>query len=126
MKKILFVFLSIFAFVSVHAEITWSISDDGTLTISGTNMPNYRYGSSYPWSSQREKIRKVEIKEGVTNIGDRAFLDCLYLTSITIPNSVASIGFEAFYNCSNLTSVTIPNSVTSIGVEAFYNCIYEA
>ena len=58
----------------------------------------------------------------VTSIGDRAFYDCDYLTSITIPNSVTSIGDRAFERCSGFTSITIPNSVTSIGNYAFYWC----
>ena len=29
------------AFNAIHAEITWTLSDDGTLTISGTDMPDY-------------------------------------------------------------------------------------
>ena len=75
-----------------------------------------------PWYSQREKIKKVVIENGVTNIEDYAFNGCSGLTSVTISNSVTSIGNYAFYNCSNLTSVTIGNSVTSIGRCAFCNC----
>ena len=110
------------AFNAIHAEITWTISDDGTLTILGTNMPDYKYYYDVPWYSQRETIKKVVIKKGVTNIGSHAFHDCPGLTSIIIPNSVTSIGVYAFYNCSGLTSITLPNSVTSIGRSAFYDC----
>ena len=59
----------------------------------------------------------------VTNIGSHAFIDCIGMTSITIPNSVTSMGVGVFMNCSGLTSVTIPNSVTTIGVRVFSNCI---
>jgi len=58
----------------------------------------------------------------VIAIGDDAFGDCEYLTSVTIPNTVTSIGYDAFHDCTGLTSVTIPNTVTSIGDEAFYDC----
>ena len=58
----------------------------------------------------------------VTSIGDRAFRECIGLTSVTIGNSVTSIGKDAFWYCSGLTSVTIPNSVTSIGEDAFQYC----
>ena len=58
----------------------------------------------------------------VTSIGEEAFYDCDYLTSVTIPNSVTSIGSSAFYFCRFLTSVTIPNSVTSIEYQAFCYC----
>ena len=109
------------AFNAIHAAITWTLSDDGTLTISGTNMQNYGY-DNVPWYSQRYSIKKVVIEKGVTNIGTYAFYYCPSLTSITIPNTVTNIGMFAFSNCSELTSVTLPNSVTSIGKEAFGGC----
>ena len=121
-KSLLLILLSIFSFTTIHAEITWTLSDDGTLTISGTDMPDYSY-SNAPWNSQRGKIKKVVIEEGVTNIGGGVFRECTGLTSVTIPNSVTSIGSSAFSGCSGLTSVTIPNSVTSIGSSAFTGCI---
>ena len=58
----------------------------------------------------------------VTQIEDRAFMNCTGLTSITIPDSVISIGDLAFEGCMNLVNVTIGSSVTSIGVHAFYKC----
>ena len=123
MKKILLLFcLSLLSLSTLHAEIIWSLSNDGTLTISGTDMPNYGYPDYSPWYSQKEKIKKVEIKNGVTNFGNYAFNGCSNLTSITIPNSVTSIGESAFQYCRGLTSITIPNSVTSIGKYAFYFC----
>ena len=64
----------------------------------------------------------VVIPEGVTSIGDRAFVDCENLTSITIPDSVTNIGRAAFFGCENLTSITIPNSVISIDDAAFKGC----
>lgn len=62
------------------------------------------------------------IPNSVTSIGDRAFFDCLSLTSVTIGNSVTNIGEYAFSFCPKLTSVTIPNSVTSIGESTFSHC----
>ena len=64
----------------------------------------------------------VTIPDGVTSVGDSAFLDCGALMSVTIPNSVTSIGSHAFAGCSGLTSVTIPDSVTNVGAGAFYGC----
>lgn len=58
----------------------------------------------------------------VTRIGDDAFLDCSFLTTIIIPQSVSSIGLKSFYGCSSLTSVVIPDNVLSIDNEAFENC----
>ena len=57
-KYILLIVLSIFSLNAIHAEITWTLSDDGTLTISGTGMLNYSNYDRVPWYSQREKIKK--------------------------------------------------------------------
>ena len=81
-----------------------------------------KVGSALEWESTIETITEIEIKDGVTSIGENAFVNCSALESVTIPGSVTSIGMGAFANCSNLTSVTIPGSVTSIGYVAFYNC----
>ncbi len=105
-------------FNAIHAEITWTLSENGTLTISGTDMPDY-IDNEAPWSSNKYSIMKVVINDGVTNIGDRAFYDCPYLRSVNISNSVTSIGDYAFAK-SGVRSITIPNSVTSIGTLAFY------
>ena len=67
----------------------------------------------------------VELKVAyrVTSIGERAFCQCEYLTSIAIPDSVTNIGQEAFEDCFSLEAIVIPNSVTSIGDRAFKGCI---
>ena len=70
----------------------------------------------------RGRAGAYKCPDGVTFIGDDAFVGCSSLTSVTIPNSVTSIGKYAFWYCSSLTSVTIPNSVTSIGDYAFSCC----
>ena len=64
----------------------------------------------------------MTIGNGVTSIGNSAFLGCRSLTSVTIPDSVTSIGNYAFSNCTSLTSVTIPKSVIIIDLSAFYYC----
>ena len=52
------------AFNAIHAEITWTLSKDGTLTISGTDMPDYSSSNYAPWYSQREKIKEIVIEDG--------------------------------------------------------------
>jgi len=60
------------------------------------------------------------IGDCVTNIDERAFYECVNLTSVTISDRVTRISTMAFDSCFNLKNVTIPNSVTSIGAQAFY------
>ena len=64
----------------------------------------------------------ITIPNTVTSIGQSAFGFCLNLTSVTIPNGVRVIADGAFSPCPSLTSITIPKSVTGIGVRAFYAC----
>ena len=104
---------------TIGDKLTWSLCEDGTLTISGTGGFGFLYNSP-PWT--RESITAVVIKDGVIIIGPSAFWECTGLTSVTIPNSVTHIGESAFWGCTGLTSVTIPNSVTSIGRSAFSGC----
>ena len=103
-------------------NVTWRLSDDGTLTISGKgDMADYNSGTA-PWYSVRSQIKSVVIERGVTSIGNDAFYGCDALTGVTIPGSVTRIEDYAFSDCSSLTSVTIPNSVTYIGYWAFSDC----
>ena len=109
-------------------DCTWTLDDNGTLTISGNGaMGNYSkdyyngtWITSAPWGAN---IKSVVIENGVTSIGDEAFFGCTGLTSVTIPDSVTSIEYRAFEDCTELTMVTIPDSVTSIGSYAFESCI---
>ena len=89
-------------------NLLWNLYQDGTLFISGSGtMTNWSGSSNVPWYSNRSKIRKVKIGNGVTSIGEYAFAYCDSLTSVTIPNSVTRIGYSAFYCSSSLESVYI-------------------
>ena len=102
----------------VTGGCTWTLDDNGVLTISGNGkMGDYGFLDWY-----ERNVTRVVIQYGVTSIGTCAFSDCTGLTSVTIPDSVASIGNAAFSYCESLTSVTIPDSVMSIGNEAFFYC----
>ena len=76
-------------------NLTWELTDDGTLTISGTGeMVDYPNSYNYPWVF--DDIQVAVIEEGVTSIGECAFEGCTSLTAVTIPGSVTSMGEYAF------------------------------
>ena len=66
-----------------------------------------------------EEVKDLVIPDGVTAISDKAFENCLSLTSVTIGNSVTSIGASAFANCLSLATIIIGNGVKTIGKSAF-------
>ena len=67
-------------------------------------------------------LTSVTMPEGITAIGNGAFKRCTALTEITIPDTVEWIRSEAFSDCISLKNVTIPDSVTSMSDGAFQNC----
>ena len=81
-------------------NLTWVLTDDGTLTISGEGeMMEYNYST---WYSYCEQITTIVIENAVTAIGSYAFIGCRNLTSVTICDTVTTICEYAFYNCYNL------------------------
>ncbi len=104
-------------------HLTWTLTDAGVLTISGTGaMKDYPSETDAPWDSYRSSVKSVIIDNGVTKIGMYAFHNCSNLTNVSISTTVTEIGIVAFSYCSSLKSVSIPASVSIIGYRAFYKC----
>ena len=105
-------------------NLTWKL-ENGTLTISGTGkMKDYDiWNNDLPWYNQRDSIKHIVIENGVTSIGDYAFISSA-ITSITIPASVTTIGIDAFYMCSKLESADMSNATAlkEIKAYAFTDC----
>ena len=90
--------------VWIEDNLTWTLTADGTLTISGEGaMKDYNSDDNPSPVYNNSDVKKIVIEDGVTSIGAYAFYDCSSLTSITIPKSVTSIGSDVFDKCNNLT-----------------------
>ena len=59
---------------------------------------------------------------GVTNVGDRAFKDCQYLTCMFLDDGIATIGDHAFYKNEYLSAINMPRKLELIDQYAFYGC----
>ena len=92
-------------------------NNDNTAAVTKSPRDKYNGGDMVIPST----INNNGIEYVVKSIEREAFMDCIYLTSIVIPNSVTSIGVYAFMGCKKLTSITIPESVVKIGRLAFSN-----
>lgn len=113
-------------------DVEWMISQyedgvltDWTLTISGEGeMPDFEGTGDpvCPWENEKQKIKKVIIEKGVTNIGKNAFRGCSELAEVHISKTVKKIGDAAFRDCTALTQIDIPDSVNSVGSFAFIGC----
>lgn len=109
------------------ANLTWELSEDGSLSIAGTGlMKNYASASAAPWYKHRASITELALSEGITSIGDRAFSGCNGLTRVDLPNSVVEVGTRAFMDCASLTEVSLGTGVEQIGDRAFQTPVLEA
>ena len=107
-------------------NLTWTLNDEGKLTISGTGaMTNWSGAEDDEpsWTPYRSSITWAELEDGVTGIGSRAFQHCNNMTAVTIPNSVTSIGDYAFYGCSALSFIDeFDSNFESFGLHVFAGC----
>lgn len=129
----LFLLLAVIVmFTNVSA---YDFSDNSTgimlyYTINGNNVTVTHPNSSMPyWTNQPSGSLIIPFSvyhEGrtytVTGIDNNTFADCIYLTSIEIPNTVINIGWYAFSGCTALYSITMSDTVITIGDHAFYGC----
>ena len=116
----------------LHWEVSTGVLSGKTLTISGTGvMPNFDFphGNLAPWWNYEAlgmltsfgsfklegELKKVVIKDGVTNVGSYALFCLPAATQVTLPESVTSIGRYGIAMCSKLTGMSIPKGVTEIG-----------
>lgn len=65
---------------------------------------------------------EVIVPEGITAIGEKAFMDCDNLKKIRLPDSLIEIKSQAFCNCFSLSDIIIPDSVKKIENKCFWYC----
>lgn len=66
--------------------------------------------------------KKQSFTTGVTNVGDRAFKDCQYLTCMFLDDGITTIGDHAFYADEYLSAINMPRKLELIDKYAFYGC----
>lgn len=65
---------------------------------------------------------RTEHYTGVTNVGNRAFKDCQYLTCMFLNDDITTIGDHAFYADEYLAAINMPRDLELIDKYAFYGC----
>lgn len=116
----------------LHWEVSTGVLSGKTLTISGTGaMPDFDFpnGNLAPWWNYEAlgmltsfgnfklegELKKVVIKDGVTNVSNYALFFLPAATQITLPESVTSIGRYGIALCSKLNGISLPKAMTAIG-----------
>ena len=109
----------------------WTLSENGTLTISGSGemaaysgeyvKTLYRYVTTAPWGTYSESITHVTLGEGITSVGSNAFLGCAKITSVSLPDRLAEVlenvceNFD--FNRSQFICSAIKERLERLGVE---------
>ena len=78
------------------------LSDDGTLTVSGTGEMSTVAATSRPWKKGTctvEEIKKIVVSKGITEV--RNFSNLTSLVFVELAESVTSIQAQAFNGCTN-------------------------
>ena len=112
------------------SRATWSLTDDGVLTISGKDGI-YEYGwyeeddvyHPAPWTEEgMPAVKKLVVNSGITYIGGWAFSGLEQLASVSLPDTLEYIGWSAFRECASLTSIVIPEGTKYLYGDAFIGC----
>ena len=92
---------------SCDYSLTWTFDEaSGVLAISGSGrMKNY--SSGYPWKQYVPYIQQVTVSEGIRQLGEYAFEDCVKLTSVSLPSTLETWDSTVFDGCTSLAEVNI-------------------
>ncbi len=104
--------------VMANNEIWYTSSDLNIIEPTTKNV----FGANIISNTYEDGKGVMTFDAPITLIGSNAFINCVKLTSVSIPKGITQIGTKAFYNCSNLLSVSLFEKVSSIGLDAFDNC----
>lgn len=67
-------------------------------------------------------VSLVVMPDTITEIGDKAFLACTSLKSVTLSGNLEKVGAEVFSGCTALTSIALPETLQKLSAEMFYGC----
>lgn len=113
-------------FSYADTELSWVLTDDGTLTIIGKGDMSkidddfgdrvdetdydihafyYPIVCCYPWFSYHDTVKTVVIGEGIESIEEQTFMRYINIERVILPSSLKELGFWTFYFCYQLKEV---------------------
>lgn len=95
------------------------------LTISGEGKIQDFSGSEEifaPWAEVMKSIKKLTVNEGITHLGNYAFLRASSLAQVSLPSTLENIGIQAFCHCEKLKDLTIKSTSYTMEDHAFSDC----
>ena len=104
-------------------NLTWTLTFDGVLTVSGSGQMDQYYKTSVPifgrekapWYEYKTDITAVVIENGVTSIGECAFFNCYRIQTVQLPQSLNLVGDSAFDTDGTIGEVYYMASLSRFG-----------
>ncbi|MEX1307191.1 MAG: leucine-rich repeat domain-containing protein, partial [Eubacteriales bacterium] len=110
----------------VFAQDTFEMAGTTLVTYHGTesvvNVPEGVTAIGEKAFYQNTSITEVKLPETLTYISTSAFQGCTSLQTINFPVGMIEIQNAAFKNCTSLQSAQFPRGLSSLGAQSFYNC----
>ena len=109
-------------------KVTWELRQNNsdntsttyTLQISGTGkMMDYDKAENRPWHLYADKITKLVVDNGITELGKWSFGKLTKLNDVELPESLDTIGGECFNSCTSLKKIKLPENLSKIRWSAF-------
>lgn len=102
------------------SNITWVLTTDGTMILSGTGAVAAYDDRDRPWYDYRYQILRLEVKKGITSVG--GFRYCFTLQEVSLPEGLISLDEFAFMDCQKLQEIRLPKSLKTLGRGTFAGC----
>ena len=102
------------------SNITWVLTTDGTMILSGTGAVAAYDDRDRPWYDYRYQILGLEVQKGITSVG--GFRYCFTLQEVSLPEGLISLDEFAFMDCQKLQEIRLPKSLKTLGRGTFAGC----
>ena len=120
-------------------KMHYTLTDDGTLTISGQGVVGCDEWSDddldhdaemgYGWSDRFSHhsqfngldISRIVIEEGITGLAAESFV-LLPVKKVVLPEGLSHVGCDVFAECSDLEEIILPSTLAGIGDRMFDQC----
>ena len=118
------VLMSVLLMVLVSEDVSaepFSYDDVTDTLILNMDVPDYAESESRPWEAHVTDIRRIVVSEGVTSIGDRAFLGCTDLVELSLSSSLKDLGILSFGDCGMLSVLSVNSNGLTVSEDTFRN-----
>ena len=91
---------------------------------SGVNPLYYMHYVPLNFLCYNEKVEKIDIPSGITEIKAWAFYRCTNLKNIILPERVEKINRGAFTGCVSLNEIKLPRNMKEVNFSVFQDCTH--